>query len=524
MRALCFAFLITAAAAAQVPYKRIAGASAEPGSWLTYNGTYDAQRFSRLDQIRTDNVARLKLSWMYQLRTPHKVETTPLVVDGIMYITEPPSNVTALDVKTGRPIWKYQRKTQPVAVCCGEVNRGLAALDDMLFLGTIDAHLVALDMKTGRVRWDIEVADHKLAYSITLAPLAVKDKIIIGVAGAEYGVRGFLDAYHASTGERAWRFWTTPGPGEPGHETWSGDSWKIGGATTWMTGAYDPQANLVYWGTGNPSPDYIGDVRKGDNLYSDSVIALDADSGKLKWHFQFVPHDVNDMDANQIPILLDGNFRGRPRKLMLFANRNGFYYVLDRLTGEFLMARQFARQNWALSIDERGRPVPNPKTTPNLEGALVYPDDDGAANWHSPSYSPQTGLFYQNVRERGAVYYRTEATFEPGKFYLGAARRPIPGEPGSGALRAWDALTGERRWEFPYHTPPWSGILTTAGGLLFSATMEGDFFALEALTGKLLWRMQTGGPVWAAPIAYLHAGKQFVAIASGAAIMIFGLD
>ena len=326
---------------AQVPYERIAAARKEPGNWLTYSGNYASHHYSPLAQINRANVGRMKLAWMYQIRGRQHFEAMPLVVDGVMYLSEPPSDVTALDLKTGRPLWHYRRPIpEGVPVCCGQVNRGVAILGDQIFIGTIDGHLVALDAQTGRVRWDVEVADYKLAYTITAAPLAVKDKIIVGVAGAEYGVRGFLDAYDARTGKRAWRFWTTPGPGEPGNETWSGDSWKHGGATTWITGSYDPQLNLVYWGTGNPGPDYDGDVRQGDNLYSDSVIALDADTGKLKWHFQFMPHDVNDLDSKQIPVLLDAEWKGKPRKLILFANRNAFYYVLDRVTGEFLQARQ----------------------------------------------------------------------------------------------------------------------------------------------------------------------------------------
>ena len=386
----------------QVPYERILKGHSEPGNWLTYSGDYQAHGYSALDLINTSNVAGLKVAWMYQIGATHHFETTPLVFDGIMYITEPPSDVTALDLRTGRPIWSYRRSLpKGVIVCCGQVNRGLGVLDDQLFLGTVDAHLVALDLRTGRVRWDVEVADYKAAYSITVAPLAVKDKVIVGIAGAEYGIRGFLDAYDAKTGKRAWRFYTVPAAGEPGNETWSGDSWKTGGAPTWVTGAFDPESNLVYWGTGNPSPDMIGDDRKGDNLYSDSLLALDADSGKLKWHFQFTPHDVLDMDANQVPVLLDANFRGRPRKLVLFANRNGFYYVLDRLTGEFLVGKQFAKQNWTSGLDERGRPKFNPAAVPSPEGALVYPDDDGTANLFSPSFDPKTELFYQNVREKG---------------------------------------------------------------------------------------------------------------------------
>ena len=510
---------------AQVPYERILRAASEPGNWLTYSGIYQSHRYSSLDQITRANVGRLKAAWIYQIRARHKFEATPLVFDGVMYLSEPPSDVTALDLRTGRPLWSYRRTIpEGIIACCGQVNRGVAALDDQIFVGTIDAHLVALDMKTGRVRWDIAVADYKTGYSITPAPLAVKDKVIIGVAGAEYGVRGFLDAYDARSGRRTWRFWTTPGPGEPGNETWSGESWKTGGATTWVTGSYDPKANLIYWGTGNPGPDYIGDVREGDNLYSDCLIALDADTGKLKWHFQFVPHDVNDIDATQIPVLVDAVFRAKSRKLVLFANRNAFYYILDRLTGEFLLAKQFARQTWARGIDTRGRPIPNPATVPSIEGAVVYPDDDGAANWHSPSYSPQTRLFYQNTRESGAIFYRTEAPYEPGKVFMGASRRRIPGEEGWGALRALESLTGEKRWEFKLHTPPWSGILSTAGRLVFSGTMEGDFFALDADTGKLLWRFQTGGPIWAAPISYLSEGKQYVAIAAGSSLVVFGLD
>lgn len=519
-----FVFLIAGSVFAQLPSQRIVQAEREPQHWLTYSGDYAAHHYSALKQIDRSNAGQLKLAWMYQISSRQHFEATPLVVDGVMYLSEPPNDVTALDLKTGRPLWKYRRSIpEGVPVCCGQVNRGVAVLGDQVFVGTIDAHLVALDLKTGRVRWDVEVADFKGGYSITAAPLAVKDKIIVGSAGAEYGVRGFLDAYDAGSGKRVWRFWTTPGPGEPGNESWSGDSWKRGGATTWVTGSYDPALNLLYWGTGNPGPDYDGAVRGGDNLYSDSVIAVDADSGKLKWHFQFVPHDVNDMDANQIPVLLDAVYKGRQRKLMLFANRNGFYYVLDRETGEFLSARAFARQNWALRIDERGRPVPNPETEPNDTGALVYPDDDGTSNWFSPAYSEQTQLFYQNVREKGGIYFRTKTEYQPGRMYLGASKRDIATEEPYGALRALRPLTGEKVWEFRFQSPPWCGVMATAGGLVFSGTMEGDFLALDAATGKLLWRIQTGGEIWANPMSYSFGGKQYVVIAAGSALMAFSL-
>lgn len=518
--------LLAASAPAQVTYERIRDAAATPAEWLSYHGAYNAHRHSTLARINTANAATLRPAWIYQTRARHRFQATPIVADGVLYLSEPPSSVTAIDLHTRRPLWTYHRPIpENIAVCCGQVNRGVALLGDLVYIGTLDAHLVALDRRTGRVRWDVTVGDYRSAVTITPAPLIVRDKVIIGMAGAEYGVRGFLDAYDAATGRRAWRFWTVPGPGEPGNNTWSGDSWQRGGATTWVTGSYDPQANLVYWGTGNPGPDYIGDVRLGDNLYSDSVIALDASTGQLRWHFQFTPHDVNDMDSNQIPLLLDATFKGRPRKLMLFANRNAFYYILDRLTGEFLQATQFARQNWTLGLDPKGRPTPNPKAVPSLEGALVYPDDDGASNWFSPSYSPRTGLFYQNVRELGAIYFRTEAIFQPGQFYLGAGRRRIPGEEdGYGALRAWNALTGIRRWEFRLHTPPWAGILTTAGGLVFSSTMEGDFFALDDATGKLLWKFQAGGEVWSNPISYEFEGRQYIAIAAGSALIAFSLQ
>jgi alcohol dehydrogenase (cytochrome c) len=526
MRALLLILAVTLLDG-QVPYHRIENAHSEPGNWLTYSGGYQAHAYSTLDQINSKNVAGLKIAWMYQIGSTQHFETMPLVFDGMMYITEPPDGVTALDLRTGRPVWTHKR-TLPkgIIVCCGQVNRGLAALDDQLFWGTVDAHLVALDMRTGRVRWDVEVADYKAAYSITAAPLAVKDKVIVGIAGAEYGIRGFLDAYDAKTGARAWRFYTVPGPGEPGNETWSGDSWKTGGAPTWVTGAYDPAANLIYWGTGNPAPDMIGDDRKGDNLYSDSLIALDAGTGKLKWHFQFTPHDLLDMDANQVPVLLDADFRGRARKLVLFANRNGFYYVLDRLTGEYLLGKQFARQNWAKGLDQHGRPIVDPAAVPNKDGALVYPDDDGTANWFSPSLDLQTGLLYQNVREKGAIQKRNadRLTFEPAHLFMGADRLPIPGEEPWGALRAIDWQTGEIRWEFRVHTPPWSGVLSTAGGLVFSGTMEGDFFALDAATGKLLWRMQTGGASWSNPISYMSEGKQYIVAAAGSALIAYSLD
>ncbi len=512
------------AASAQVPFERIRDAASEPGSWLTYSGDYSAQRHSALERIHRDNISRLQPAWIYQINARDPFQATPLVADGVLYVSEPPSDVTALDLETGRPLWSYRRSLpEGVITCCGRVNRGVALLDDQVILGTIDAHLVALDAATGRVRWDVEVADYRQAYSITVSPLALEDKVIVGIAGGEFGIRGFLDAYDAASGERLWRFWTVPGPGEPGNETWEGESWRSGAAATWITGAYDSELDLIYWGTGNPGPDFLGDNREGDNLYSDAVIALDAASGELRWHFQFTPHDVLDMDSCQVPVLLDAEFRGEPRKLMLFPNRNGFYYVLDRVTGEFLLGREFAKQNWALGLGANGRPRVNPAAVPDEDGALAFPDDDGTANWMSPTYSPQTGLIYVAVRERGAYFFKTEAEYAPGRLFMGASKRLLEDQEPKGYIRALDALSGERVWDFRLHSPPWAGLLSTAGGVLFSGSEEGEFFALDARTGEGLWSFQAGGRIIAAPITYLSGGEQYVAVAAGGALLSFAL-
>ena len=509
----------------QVPYERILHAENEPGNWLTYSGNYAGHRYSPLDQIQPSNVGRLKLAWLYQVSEMHKVETTPLVVDGIMYLTEPPSHVTALDTRTGRVLWKY-RRTLPddVHVCCGQVNRGVALLGDLVFIGTLDGHLVALDSRTGTIRWDTTVADYRQGYSLTAAPLALKDKVVLGMAGGEYGVRGFLDAYDARTGKRAWRFWTVPAAGERGVETWEGQSWKTGSATTWVTGSYDPQQNLVFWGTGNPGPDWNGVVRKGDNLYSDCLVALDADSGKLKWHFQFTPHDDHDWDAVQVPVLVDGDFRGQPRKMILFGNRNGFYYVLDRESGKYLASRELSKQTWAKGIDDNGRPMLLPEKAPTVAGTVVYPAVAGSTNWYSPSFSPKNNLFYVAVREQGGVYFEGEASYKAGSLFNGGGFKVVQTEEGWGAVRALKPQTGEVQWEFKLQVPPWAGVMSTAGGLVFGGTTQGEFFALDAATGKSLWNFASGGEAHSNPISYLSAGKQQVALAAGHAIFAFTLD
>lgn len=521
-----FLGLFALSLSAQVTYERIRDAAKEPGNWVTYSGGYAGWRHSTLDQINRENVGRLKVKWIYQMPTTHTVETTPLVVDGVMYFTEPPSNVVAVDAETGRQFWRYRRVLPPKTnVCCGQVNRGVAVLGDRVFVGTVDAHLVALDARTGDVLWDVEVADYKNGYAVTVAPLVVKDKIICGIAGGEYGIRGFLDAYDPKTGRRLWRFWTIPEPGQPGNETWSGDSWKTGGGPTWVTGAYDPGQNLIIWGTGNPSPDWNGDKRLGDNLYTDSAIALDADTGKLKWHFQFVPHDVHDWDAVQVPVLVDDEWQGRKRKLVYWAHRNAFYYVLDRETGKFLLGKSFATQTWAKGLDEAGRPIRLPNIDPSPEGTYVWPGVQGATNWYSPSYSPQTKLFYLSVWENKGLYRKGDQEYSPGNRYIGSVPLiDLPDDPGHGAIRALNPKTGEKVWEYKLHTKPWAGVLSTAGKVVFGGSDEGSFFALDAETGKEGWRLNLGGIIRANPVTFLSKGKQVVAIAAGNAIIALHVD
>jgi alcohol dehydrogenase (cytochrome c) len=523
LRSLLLLLLVAPVALSQVTYERIRRAAAEPHNWLTYSGTYQGQRYSPLAQINTTNVSQLKPVWVYQMRDPGKVETTPLVVDGILYLSEKPHVVTALEGRTGRPLWTYRRTTPSDARgCCGIPNRGLAVLGETLYLATFDAHLVALDIHTGKPRWDVVVADYKLGYTLTAAPLALKDKIIVGTGGGEYGIRGFLDAYDANTGARVWRFWTVPGPGEPGHETWAGESWRTGGAPTWVTGSYDPDLNLLYWPTGNPAPDWNGDARAGDNLYSDCLLALDADTGKLRWHFQFTPHDVWDWDANQVPVLFDAVWQGRPRKLIAQANRNAFYYVLDRVTGEFLQGTPYIKQTWAQGLDAKGRPLKLPNIEPSATGTLVYPGLGGATNWYSPAFSPQTRLFYVLARENHPQYFfKADTAYHPGDLFEGGGGRDLAGVEPYGVVKALDALTGKQRWEFRLHAPAMAGLLATGGGLVFGGSSEGYFYALDARTGKVLWHFMAGYQIVTNPISYAIRGKQYVAITAGQGLFVF---
>src|ERR1700680_4577913 len=444
---------------AQVTFERLLNSSKEPQNWLTYSGDYAGRRFSLLDQVNTANAHSLVAKWVYQTAATGKFETTPLVVDGILYATSQDDRAFALDARTGRPIWLYQHQLpSDIRPCCGRVNRGLAILGDKVFLGTLDAHVIALDAKTGNVIWDVAAVDYKQGYSFTLAPLAVKNLVILGVSGGEYGVRGFIDAYDAETGERKWRFYTVPAPGEPGHDTWEGESWKTGGAPAWTTGVYDPRTNQLFWPTGNPAPSNRGEGRAGDNLYSNSLLALDADTGKLKWYFQFTKHDEHDYDATQVPVLLERD----GKHLLVQANRNGFFYVLDRTTDKLISSTAFAKVTWSTSKDSEGRPVANKEASPTPDGSRVCPGAAGATNWMSPTFDPQTGLFYVTAREQCDIFSTAPQPFEEGHAYYGSAYFPNDDTaPFWGALRAIDPATGERKREFKHVSPPWSGVLST---------------------------------------------------------------
>jgi alcohol dehydrogenase (cytochrome c) len=513
------------AALRPVRYEDILASGRDTHQWLTYSGTYDGRRFSPNDQITTANVSKLRLLWMRQYTSSETViETSPLIVDGFMFLTVPPNRVEALDAKTGALVWSYDRELpERLSLSFGYVNRGLAVLGDLLFFGTLDAHLIALDMRTGRVSWDVKIADYQAGYSISGAPLAFKNMVVTGVAGGEFGIRGFVDARDASTGREIWRFDAIPQPGQAGSETWEAGALKTGGGPTWLTGTFDPQLNLLYWPIGNPSPNYNGDTRKGDNLYTDSVVALDPDQGKLRWYFQFTPHDVFDWDATETLVSFDTTVAGKQYRLLGQANRNAFYYVLDRENGTFRTARPIAKQTWASAIDPHGRPITNPAAIPTPEGSTVFPSVGGATNWMSPSYSPLTGLMYIPVREWGGVFYSATAHYHPGEMFLGGSSDIFDNPPPKGVVRAVEASTGEVRWEYRKNTTSIvGGLLSTQGGVVFGSVGQ-SIFALDAKTGNELWRMDTGGLIKAAPLTYSIDGRQMVTFLAGHDLLTFGL-
>ncbi len=539
VRLLLLALASIAVIDAQVSFDRILHADQEPGNWLTYSGSLNGQRYSVLDQLNPDNVKDLELKWVLQTRAPaeanSKYEATSIVVDGILYTVQAPNVVVALDAATGRIFWTYAYEPSPESrPCCGRINRGLAILGNTLFLGTLDGNLLALDARDGQPLWKTSLGRPESGYSVTVAPLVVKNKIIAGPAGGEYGIRGFLSAYDPETGQELWRFNTVPGPGEAGSESWENDAWKTGGGSIWTTGSYDPDLNLIYWGVGNPGPDWNGDPRPGDNLYTSSVIALDADTGKLKWHFQFTPHDEFDFDATQIPVLADIPWKGATRKVLLTANRNGFFYVLDRATGEFLLGKPFVKVTWANGLDAKGRP--NTVLGPTPEGTLISPENQGGTNWYNPSYSPKTGLFYVPTwADTSAMYFKRDEPYREGSWYSGGgATHDIPAvrsgpinrrspETGYGAIQAIEPQTGDVKWQFKMSDVTDSGVLTTATNLVFAGGREGYFYALDARTGDVLWKAMIGGQISAGPVTYMVDDKQYVSIPAGNALFTFAL-
>jgi alcohol dehydrogenase (cytochrome c) len=503
----------------------------DPSRWLMYSGDYTGRRHSPLTQITPANVNRLAAQWTFQVEnmaTGRGFEGSPLMVDGVLYVTGNNNTAWAIDVRTGRQLWRYRRQL-PAGLTYGSANasnRGFAILGDRLFMGTLDAHLLALDRATGRVIWDVAVDDFKVGYAVTQAPLVIRDKVIIGIAGGDLPTRGFLDAYDPKTGARLWRFWTIPAPGEPGSETWSDpELLSRGGGATWQTGSYDPELNLLYWGTGNPVPDYYGGDRKGDNLYTTSLVALDLDTGKLRWHYQFTPHDTHDWDSNHVPVLADVTIDGRARKVVMVANRNGFFYTLDRVTGEFLVGRPFTSTSWAREIGKDGRPIVLNLgvATPGQPPACV-PDYRGGTNFNPPSYDPSQQLFFVMARETCAIYTPEKQEMVPARVFMSGGMRKLP-EPDYSALRAIDPKTGQIKWEHKFTLSSLAGVMSTASGLVFAGDQDGYFNAFDARSGQRLWRYRTGAPIHgAAATTWMLDGRQFVLIPSGMTITAFALQ
>jgi len=516
-----------------VTYERLLRARSEPHNWLMYWGDYQGTHYSALSSITPANVAGLRAAWSATVPGDTVSESTPLVVDGVIYGTSggSPRTVTAMDARTGRQIWRFvrpQKVRNP-----GEtdvVNRGVAILGHRLFVGTNDAALLCIDARTGLLLWEVQVADTMEGFNITSPPLIVKDKIIVGHAGGEYALRGFLDAYDV-TGKHLWRYYTIPEPGEFGNDTWKGDSWKTGGGGTWLTGTYDPDLNTLYWPVGNPAAMTDRSVRgDGDNLFTDSVVALDPDTGRRKWHYQFTPNDGHDWDSTEDMVLVDRVWRGRMRKLLLHADRNGHFYVLDRTDGSFLSGTPFIHQTWNKGFDEKGRPIPVPGSNSSPEGSfLVYPTPGGGTNFQPPSYSPLTGLFYLEYSEAGTQYISVPQVPVRGREYLGnVAGPPLPRGPNDPApnagIKAVDPETGKTVWDFKiFQGSLTNGVLATAGGVVFASSRDGNLIALDATTGKYLWHYQTGGNHAAAPVSYAVGGRQYVALTAGNVLYSFAL-
>lgn len=505
--------------------QRLVHSRAEPHNYMSYWGGYDGHHFSELKQIDPSNVSQLQTRWAASLPGQSALESLPVVVDGIMYVTGPPGDVYALDARTGLTLWRFHRKQDVVnPYQINPYNRGVAVLDGRVFFGTLDDNLIALDAHTGRELWEVRIADTLEGFTLSGAPLAVNGKIIMGSSGGEMGLRGFLDAYDPATGKRLWRFYTTAAPGEPGGGTWAGDSWKLGGGGTWLTGSFDPELNLLYWSIGNPAPSFNQLVRKGDNLFTDSVVALDPDTGKLKWWYQFTPNDSHDWDSEEDLVLADQMMDGKMRKLLLHTDRNGVFYVLDRTNGKFISAKPFVKVTWAKGWDKNGRPIVDHSTDATPEGTVVWPTGSGT-NFQAPSYDRESNILYFHYNDAQGFMSMGPAVFERGKLYTARGTVvPPPGPPPKSGIAALDTVTGEAKWRFPVMRATNSaGMIATRGGVVFAATAEGQFIALDAKSGKPLWNFRTGGPITASPVSYAVDGKQYIAISAGNMLYAFAL-
>jgi alcohol dehydrogenase (cytochrome c) len=521
---LFFLFIVAALGlGAQITKESLVNSQQDADSWISYGRNYFGWRYSPLTQISAANVARLAPAWILPTGVPGRNETTPLIVGEMMYLTGPSNNAWAVDLLSGRKVWSYSSYVPPgLGLCCGTMNRGFAMLGDRLFKVNIQSTLVALEAKSGKVLWETTIDDYRKGYSNTAAPLAVKDMVVVGTAGAEWGIRGYIDAYDAATGKRRWRFYTVPAEGEPGIETWGGRSYKTGGGSTWITGTYDPELNLIYWGIGNPGPDMDGDVRPGDNLYTCAVVALDADTGKLKWYFQFTPHDVHDWDAVADPVLVDATVDGKKIRALAQANRNGFFYLLDRTTGKYIHAKAYTKVNWADGISSDGRPILIANKEPTPEGTLVCPGLGGGHNWSATAWSPQTGLYYFGSTDGCQMFDVQHQEFVEGKQYQAGDATAVPKEPSTGSINAVDPTTGALKWKHELVSNP-SGLLATAGGLVFAGDGDGYVMALDARSGKILWHFSAGAGISAPPVSYTFRGKQYIAVISGQNLLAFKL-
>jgi alcohol dehydrogenase (cytochrome c) len=503
----------------------------QSSEWLIYAGNYASHRHSAHSQITPQNVQNLRLAWAAQLNsTEPSLESTPIVSGGRMFVTQSPEGVTALDVRTGASLWEFHRPVPDnIPLCCGAQNRGIALLNDTVYVGTLDAHLIALDANTGKKRWDVTVGKWQDGYSMTGAPLAIEDRIVVGVGGGDFGIRGFVAAFSASDGALQWKFYTTPGKGEPGNETWVGDGWQHGGAATWSTGAYDPQLGLIYWGTGNPAPVYTTENRAAGSLFSCSVVAIEARTGKLRWYYQFTPADDHDWDATQQLILADIPWRGATQHVLFQANRNGFFYLLERQTGKYLDAKPFAKQTWASGFSPEGRAIVRQDSHPSRTGSVVWPAAGGATNWWPTSFDPHRKLLFVPSVDAASIYFHDQVPeFHVGKNYSGSSYQRTANVPVTIAIRAIDVSTGDLRWNLTLASGgenvrgEMGGMLSTDAGLVFGA-YAGKFFALDSDTGKRIWDTPLGAIIHAPPITYLVDGVQYISLVAGRSVFTFTL-